>query len=410
MQCMIADHGCTCRLWFRRNPPHVSKTRGSSCERVGDADGQVAGEQVVDDLADDFGPPAAWPGAALRPGQSRRDSGGRRSGRGRPARCRPGWARPRRVRQMLPRAVLRNWPSRLSCGRELFLGSRGSWSSFRAMRLLDAGRELGQMPLQCRPAPCRGRRGSAWGRPSAAWPIRPAGRRAGCAASADRGAGLRRRASRPARGRSPASAARGPRCPPIRGQRSPASKASRSRCQSASSAASQLQPAQLAQLAVQHAADRLQVGHVEQGIFELPLRERPPAPVGSRFVLGDRLAQQLGRQRAVRRRILQADQARGNLHVEPLPPAAAAVPQEEAELLAAGVNQRLAAGRAEQIPERRQVVGLVGIDDRQPAPGRQLDQAQLRLIASLPKRTPCRRPQSAQRRSSRKSPADAGRR
>ena len=31
---------------------------GFVVEGIGDADGEVAGEQVVDDLADDFGPPA----------------------------------------------------------------------------------------------------------------------------------------------------------------------------------------------------------------------------------------------------------------------------------------------------------------------------------------------------------------
>ena len=53
----------------------------------------------------------------------------------------------------------------------------------------------------------------------------------------------------------------------------------------------------------------------------------------------------------------------------------------EAEFLAAGVNQRLAPRRDEQIPQRRQVLHLQRIDDRQPAFRGNLDQAQLGLIA-----------------------------
>ena len=77
------------------------------------------------------------------------------------------------------------------------------------------------------------------------------------------------------------------------------------------------EPAEFAEPAVEHAADGFEVGDVEQGVFELPLRERAATPIGAGFFLGDRFADQLGGQRAVRRGILQADEAGRDLHIEP---------------------------------------------------------------------------------------------
>jgi hypothetical protein len=69
---------------------------------------------------------------------------------------------------------------------------------------------------------------------------------------------------------------------------------------------------------MQHAANGFQVGDVEQGVFELALRERAPPPIGPRFVLGNVFANQPGREGAVGSRIFESDQARGELDIEPL--------------------------------------------------------------------------------------------
>ena len=132
---------------------------------------------------------------------------------------------------------------------------------------------------------------------------------------------------------------------------------------------------------MQHAADRFEIGHVEQGVFELPLRERAATPVGAGFVLGDRFAQQFCRERAVRSGKLHADQAGGDLHVEPAGGWLARRLPNEAKFLAARMDERFAARRGEQVPQRREIVHLQRIDDGQVAVRRELDQAEIRLIA-----------------------------
>jgi len=123
----------------------------------------------------------------------------------------------------------------------------------------------------------------------------------------------------------------------------------------------------------------VEVGHVEQSVFELPLRERSATPIGAGFFLRDRFADQLRREGAVGRRILHADKAGGNLHVEPAGGRLARRLPDEAKFLAAGVDQCFAARRGEQVPQRREVFDLQRIDNGQVLVGRELDQAKVGL-------------------------------
>ena len=70
-----------------------------------------------------------------------------------------------------------------------------------------------------------------------------------------------------------------------------------------------------------------------------------------------------------------------DLYVEPAAGARARCRQAEAELLAASVNNRLLAGRRQQVPEGRHVVERQWIDDRQMTARRDLDQTELGAIS-----------------------------
>jgi hypothetical protein len=126
-----------------------------------------------------------------------------------------------------------------------------------------------------------------------------------------------------------------------------------------------------------------QVADVVQGVLDLPLAQRPAAPVGAGLLFAGRFAQELVDQRAEAGRILDADQAGGQLHVEQSGRRLAHRAEAEFHLAAAGVNDRLVARRGDRFPEGPQVGQLDGVDQGHLPFGNHLDQAEMGPVRVL---------------------------
>ena len=105
------------------------------------------------------------------------------------------------------------------------------------------------------------------------------------------------------------------------------------------------------QAGVQLVPQRVQVADVFQRIVDLPIRQRASTPVGAGLALARSFAQQLENQVAISGRIIEADHAGGDLHVEHSSRRLLHGGQAEVQLLAPGVDDRLVAGRRQHLPE-----------------------------------------------------------
>ena len=138
--------------------------------------------------------------------------------------------------------------------------------------------------------------------------------------------------------------------------------------------------AQLFELIAQPIAQRGQIAHVVERVFDLMMAEGPAAPIGAGFAFLRRFAEQLIEQRTVAGRILVADQSGRDLHVEQPRRPPPDDRQRKTKLFAAGMDDRLVPLGGKPLPKRSRIGHGQRIDDRQSIVRRHLDQTQFRAI------------------------------
>ena len=123
--------------------------------------------------------------------------------------------------------------------------------------------------------------------------------------------------------------------------------------------------------------EREQVADVFEGVVDLRLGERAAAPVGPLFALGGCAIEEFADDPAIRRGILGAAEAGGELRVEQVGRRAVAVEQGEVYFLAGSMDDCRVAAFGKRLPELGELACTVGVDHREAVLGGDLDQAEL---------------------------------
>jgi len=126
------------------------------------------------------------------------------------------------------------------------------------------------------------------------------------------------------------------------------------------------------------------MGHIADGIFDLPVGERPPRPIGESRALVDLVAGEMGNQIGVAHLLAHAERHGGDLRVEHGRRCAADEIVENFQILPAGVDQLQQSLVIQHGEEGRQIHPRCQRVDR----GRllvagKLQQAQLRIVGVL---------------------------